>query len=156
MLHLHCTHLDQTFCPQTEPQSSNSANSPNPRRIFARANQGSVTKTKDRFEQRTAESRIPVTLTGPRPRCTTPFSKTRSPSPSPDLRDKKRAITKHKMCFNCLGAGHVSSECKSVLLCKSCRGKHHSLLCHASNTPPGFKSADKDKKQKEWISLLVA
>ena len=75
--------------PQTDPPSNTS--SPNPRRIFARANQGSVTKTKDRFEQRTAESRIPVTLTGPRPRCTTPFSKTRSPSP--DLRDKKRQLS---------------------------------------------------------------
>ena len=84
--------LTQTFCPQTEPPS-NAGNSPNPRRIFARANQGSVTKTKDRFEQRTAESRIPVTLTGPRPRCTTPFSKTRSPSPSPDLREKKRQLS---------------------------------------------------------------
>jgi len=87
---------------KTEPQPSNSANSPNPRRIFARANQGSVTKTKDRFEQRTAESRIPVTLTGPRPRCTTPFSKTRSPSPSPDLRDKKRQLS--------IPAGSLSSE----------------------------------------------
>merc|ERR1719266_1532181 len=74
---------------KTDPPSNTS--SPNPRRIFARANQGSVTKTKDRFEQRTAESRIPVTLTGPRPRCTTPFSKTRSPSP--DLRDKKRQLS---------------------------------------------------------------
>ena len=83
--------LDRAICPQTEPPSN--ANSPNPRRIFARANQGSVNKTKDRFEQRTAESRIPVTLTGPRPRCTTPFSKTRSPSPSPDLRDKKRQLS---------------------------------------------------------------
>merc|ERR1711971_1116826 len=78
---------------KTEQAPSNNANSPNPRRIFARANQGSVNKTKDRFEQRTAESRIPVTLTGPRPRCTTPFSKTRSPSPSPDLRDKKRQLS---------------------------------------------------------------
>ena len=67
--------------------------SPNPRRIFARANQGSVNKTKDRFEQRQAESRLPVTLNGPKPRCTTPFSKTRSPSPSPDLRDKKRQLS---------------------------------------------------------------
>ena len=87
-----CTRvLTNPFAPQTEPVQA--SNSPNPRRIFARANQGSVTKTKDRFEQRTAESRIPVTLTGPRPRCTTPFSKTRSPSPSPDLRDKKRQLS---------------------------------------------------------------
>ena len=107
MLHLHQTSnlhpsSPKPFCPQTEPQPSNSANSPNPRRIFARANQGSVTKTKDRFEQRTAESRIPVTLTGPRPRCTTPFSKTRSPSPSPDLRDKKRQLS--------IPAGSLSTE----------------------------------------------
>jgi len=86
---------------KTEPPS-NASNSPNPRRIFARANQGSVTKTKDRFEQRTAESRIPVTLTGPRPRCTTPFSKTRSPSPSPDLREKKRQLS--------IPAGSLSTE----------------------------------------------
>ena len=106
---MHCTHLDQTFCPQTEPQSSNSANSPNPRRIFARANQGSVTKTKDRFEQRTAESRIPVTLTGPRPRCTTPFSKTRSPSPSPDLRDKKRQLSIPTGSLSTEPAGEMNS-----------------------------------------------
>merc|ERR1711936_767366 len=78
---------------KTEQVVHSNTSSPNPRRIFARANQGSVNKTKDRFEQRTAESRIPVTLTGPRPRCTTPFSKTRSPSPSPDLRDKKRQLS---------------------------------------------------------------
>ena len=74
----------------TQPEQ---VSSPNPRRIFAGANQGSVTKTKDRFEQRTVESRIPMSLTGPKPRCTTPFSKTRSPSPAFDSRDKKRQLS---------------------------------------------------------------
>merc|ERR1719285_1034955 len=66
-------------------------NSPNPRRvgIFAGANQGSVTKTKDRFEARSLESRIPV----PRQRGNTPFSsKTRSPSPA-TLREKNRHMS---------------------------------------------------------------
>merc|ERR1719220_669754 len=78
---------------KTEQVGHSATSSPNPRRIFARANQGSVNKTKDRFEQRQAESRLPITLNGPKPRCTTPFSKTRSPSPSPDLRDKKRQLS---------------------------------------------------------------
>merc|ERR1711962_1800549 len=78
---------------KTEQVVHSATSSPNPRRIFARANQGSVNKTKDRFEQRQAESRLPITLNGPKPRCTTPFSKTRSPSPNPDLRDKKRQLS---------------------------------------------------------------
>ena len=82
------TSLSRSLQEPTAPQ-----NSPNPRRIFARANQGSVTKTKDRFEQRSAESRLPVALTGPRTRNTTPFSNTRSPSPAFDSRDKKRQLS---------------------------------------------------------------
>ena len=71
-----------------------------------------------------------------------------------DLREKKRIVSKNKSCFNGLGTGHISSECKSNVTCKSCRGKHHSLLCHASGAPggsggsSGFKPADKDKKHK--------
>merc|ERR1719384_1258088 len=37
---------------KTEQGVHSNTSSPNPRRIFARANQGSVNKTKDRFEQR--------------------------------------------------------------------------------------------------------
>ena len=61
--------------------------------MFAGSKQGSVTKTKDRFEQRELESRLPVPLTGPRTRPTTPFSSTRSPSPAFDSRDKKRQLS---------------------------------------------------------------
>ena len=62
-----------------------------------------------------------------------------------NLREKKHIVSRNKSCFNCLGTGHVSSECKSNISCRSCRGKHHSLLCHASS---GSKPVDKDKKQK--------
>ena len=52
------------------------------------------------------------------------------------------------MCFNCLSDGHVSSECKSTYSCRSCHGKHNSLLCHAPPNTSGFKPANKDKKPK--------
>ena len=65
-----------------------------------------------------------------------------------NLLDKKRIVIKNKMCFNCLSDGHVSSECKSTLSCKSCHGKHSTLLCHATPNTSGSKSANKDKKPK--------
>eukprot|EP00092_Neocalanus_flemingeri_P027419 GFUD01029736.1.p1 GENE.GFUD01029736.1~~GFUD01029736.1.p1 ORF type:complete len:1514 (+),score=324.17 GFUD01029736.1:225-4766(+) len=66
---------------------------PNPKKIFSMANQGSVNKTKDRYEQRSIESRIPLPLQGPKSRCTTPFSKTRSPSPAIEPKKRTYSIT---------------------------------------------------------------
>jgi len=61
----------------------------NPKRIFSTTKQGSVNKAKDKFEQRTLDSRIPL----PKSRCTTPLSKTRSPSPAIEQKQRTYSIT---------------------------------------------------------------
>ena len=40
------------------------------------------------------------------------------------------------MCFNCLNSGHVTKDCKSKHTCKTCHGKHNTLL-HADLTQKG-------------------
>jgi len=60
--------------------------SSSPRNIFRQANQGSVTKTKDKYEQRSLDYRIPLPLQSPKQKCSTPFSKTRSPSPAIEIK----------------------------------------------------------------------
>lgn len=72
---------------------SDYSSSPKAKRIFSMANQGSVNKTKDRYEQRTMDSKIPVLLQGPKSRGNTPFSKTRSPSPAIELKKRTYSIT---------------------------------------------------------------
>jgi hypothetical protein len=82
--------------------------SKNPKRIFSTAKQGSVNKTKDKYEQKAMDSKIPVPLPGAKSRCTTPstpftpstpstpstpFSKTRSPSPAIEQKARTYSIT---------------------------------------------------------------
>ena len=55
---------------------------------YPAANQGSVSKTKDKFEVKSRE----VTYVN-KSRGTTPFSKTRSPSPAPGTESKKRTFS---------------------------------------------------------------
>lgn len=39
----------------------------------------------------------------------------------------------HKLCINCLGAGHASAACQSKYKCQVCNRSHHSLLHFNSN-----------------------
>lgn len=43
------------------------------------------------------------------------------------LTDKRTFVQQNKLCYNCLGSKHTVSQCQSER-CKSCHGKHHSLL----------------------------
>lgn len=42
------------------------------------------------------------------------------------------------LCFNCLKPGHPTRECSSTSRCRTCDGRHHTLLCRkeATNTQP--------------------
>ena len=43
--------------------------------------------------------------------------------------DRKLSILKtHKLCHNCLRAGHYARQCKSIRHCRKCHGQHHTLL----------------------------
>ena len=47
----------------------------------------------------------------------------RSKSPA----ERKRLVTTKHICYNCLG-NHLIQKCKSLNRCRTCSGKHHSLL----------------------------
>ena len=34
----------------------------------------------------------------------------------------------HNLCFNCLAPGHRTAECRSLSRCRSCQGKHHTMV----------------------------
>ena len=52
---------------------------------------------------------------------------------SPEAR--KQLISKKRLCFNCLGANHRASECKSQKGCSKCGARHHSSICNKSREP---------------------
>ena len=53
-----------------------------------------------------------------------------------DLKAKKCLVYSSKLYFNCLNSGHVTKDCKSKHTCKTCHGKHNTLL-HADQTQKG-------------------
>ncbi len=44
------------------------------------------------------------------------------------IRQRNFRVRTHRLCLNCLNAGHFAFHCKSRSQCLSCRRKHHSLL----------------------------
>lgn len=53
---------------------------------------------------------------------------------------KRQEVAKQKrLCFNCLQKGHGVSNCRSTYTCRTCQGKHHSMLHEEKDstaTPP--------------------
>ena len=52
---------------------------------------------------------------------------------------RDRVIAQH-LCFNCLGVGHSSKNCKSPKTCRICHPHHHTSLCNQQTTKVGSKS----------------
>ena len=42
---------------------------------------------------------------------------------------QKQILRSSGCCFNCLGRGHLSRNCRSSGRCAKCRGRHHSSVC---------------------------
>ncbi|KAH8317555.1 hypothetical protein KR074_003592, partial [Drosophila pseudoananassae] len=43
--------------------------------------------------------------------------------------EQRRSMAKEKsLCFNCLRSGHFTRQCESKFNCKTCHGRHHTLL----------------------------
>merc|ERR1711936_1363384 len=70
---------------------NDSSSCSNPKKIFSMAKQGSVNKTKAQYEQISTESKFFTPPPGPKSRCTTPFTKVRSPTPVSE--QKKRTYS---------------------------------------------------------------
>ena len=49
------------------------------------------------------------------------------------------------MCFNCTGAEHRASECRSQTSCSKCKRRHHTSICDVpgENGPPTAPTNDK-------------
>ncbi|XP_055589653.1 uncharacterized protein LOC129741866 [Uranotaenia lowii] len=42
---------------------------------------------------------------------------------------RDKLLRQHSLCRNCFRRGHQASECRSMQVCRKCRGKHHTLVC---------------------------
>jgi hypothetical protein len=42
---------------------------------------------------------------------------------------RKKFFAERRLCFNCTGAKHRASDCKSTLNCQLCNQKHHTSIC---------------------------
>ena len=45
-------------------------------------------------------------------------------------------IRTFKLCYNCLAPGHKTTECRSIARCKTCSGRHHTLVHIEQSTTP--------------------
>lgn len=43
--------------------------------------------------------------------------------------DRRVFVQRTKLCYNCLKASHISRDCTSMIVCKQCKQRHHTLLC---------------------------
>jgi hypothetical protein len=52
------------------------------------------------------------------------------------MEQRKTMVQKNRICYNCLGKGHMSSKCYSAPGCTSCKQAHHPSLCHKNQKAP--------------------
>ena len=46
-----------------------------------------------------------------------------------EITERKKLLTEKRLCYNCTGANHRASECKSKMTCQNCAKRHHSSIC---------------------------
>ena len=42
--------------------------------------------------------------------------------------ERRRVVTHHGLCFNCLKSGHAAKTCPSASSCRTCNGSHHTSI----------------------------
>ena len=52
------------------------------------------------------------------------------------VEQRKGIIAQKGLCYNCMGGGHSASACRSTSTCRTCGGRHHSMLHLVSNHAP--------------------
>ena len=71
-------------------------------------------------------------------------------------KDKQSAIAASKSCQNCLRFNYERDQCSSQSRCKTCQGKHHTLLNEAFNATPGTHACNLTQKSSKMIILPTA
>ena len=69
---------------------------------------------------------------------------------------QKTAIAASNSCQNCLRLNYQSDQCSSQSRCKTCQGKHHTILQEAFNARPGAKACNLTRKFSQMTILLTA
>ena len=71
-----------------------------------------------------------------------------------DFKAKKAFVFNSKLCFNCLQTGHLTKDCKSKSTCRTCNGKHNSLL-HNENASTRIESTNTVVSGPAFVSSNV-
>ena len=50
-----------------------------------------------------------------------------------DVARRQDFVHKNRLCNNCLSKNHLVQECGNLRTCKTCRGKHHTMLHRLSS-----------------------
>ncbi len=78
--------------------------------------------------------------------------------------DRRKHMSSTNHCFNCLGPGHTAKQCHSKKTCKTCSGKHHSMLhvednkhttSSGSNTSPTSSNSSSNSQPEITLALPV-
>ncbi|XP_028415664.1 uncharacterized protein LOC114539027 [Dendronephthya gigantea] len=58
--------------------------------------------------------------------------------------ERKKYLSDKRLCFNCTGADHRASDCRSRFACTKCKRRHHTSICDApgDTKPPAAPSND--------------
>ncbi|XP_047997265.1 uncharacterized protein LOC125234887 [Leguminivora glycinivorella] len=77
---------------------------------------------------------------------------------SMSLEDRLVEVSKHKLCNNCLRAGHDGSQCTLKGSCRNCKKKHNSLLhCESvSNNNNKVATTDTAKRINSSVNMSTA
>lgn len=62
-----------------------------------------------------------------------------------DINKRKDLVKTLRLCYSCLGRGHLSKNCKRKLTCKECKKPHPTSLHY----PPKEKQPEETKKSKD-------
>ena len=47
--------------------------------------------------------------------------------------ERRKILSQKKLCFNCTGAKHRASDCRSKANCQKCSKRHHTSICEQDN-----------------------
>ncbi|XP_055585069.1 uncharacterized protein LOC129737925 [Uranotaenia lowii] len=50
------------------------------------------------------------------------------------IASRDKLVRNNSLCRNCLRHGHLAADCTSRFLCRSCKGKHHTMVCFRSES----------------------